>query len=360
MTEISVSRIVRDLSDVDLRAVVEQGGREFLSPARAFVELSARQPKEALEDAAKVLQNHRAAPDLRRAAIETLGRTPTREAGAILAENLRAEKPAEVRDTLRALGRIGGKAELAAVRRMRVPGGSPLFRDVEASARLIAFRNGLDGVRIKRPGTRDLIGPPSDKVQEMPSRPVKDEALRPRAKEVQRAVPGIKLALDRAVELECLGARLWFYNSAALRDGGIDKAREVPQIPMVIMGHAACPSHMFLYGYVMSQPGDEGLELFVTRLRGDVTHFGQVRLSRQDAKFELEALRSRLAPPATLAGGYKAASGALSFERAIVSTDRSAQLEMRLDPRARAQPATIQGEPAGSPSVPPVIEPGPN
>lgn len=356
MPEINLSGLVRDLSDVELRAEVLSGLEGRLNPARALAEFAVRQPDAGLEEAARALEDRKSTPDLRRVAIETLGRSTGKVARAALVANLGTKLPAEQRDTLRSLGRIGGPEELEVVQSLRPGLEVTLAGTAVAAARLIAFRHGIPGVEFKRPTARDRIELPDDGLKEMKSQPANPE-------EVMRTkllVPGLKLIPENVVEMQCLGARLWFVNTDSLREGGLDRVREVPQVAAVIMAYGECPGGFYHSGYVMSQPGEDGAELYVTRLRGDVTHFGTAKIGRGAASFEVEALRSRLAPAARLSGAFAGAEGGMRFERALVSTDRKPQLELRRGPGLIAERPRLEREPAGPTPVDPVIAPSPN
>lgn len=339
---------LRGLAEGELaRAIrLDRTAPQQVRPRGALAELARRDIKAAVGPAMSLLADRRVAPDDRLEAARTLGHVPTAEARRSLVAALETDELVVRREAIRGLGRIGGPNELQTLDRLHRGAGGPLTETVRASQRLIAFREGIEGFRFARPGRREAPPALGEKTRPMTARPVGRDLLSTVAERMAYEAPAMKFDLDSALEVECLGNTLLIvHTEEATGRAGADRLARAPAIPMALMAYAHCSERHYLYGYVMTQPAGDRLEIFVTRLRGQPTHFGEARLDGGRTGFTLSALRTALAPPADLAGRYDTASGALTFERALVSTETAGMLALRQRPRAdvEARPPVDRG-----------------
>lgn len=328
---------LRGLAEGELsRAIVlDRNAPGHVRPRGALAELARRDLRAAVAPATTLLADARAAPDDRIEAARTLGHVTAPEARRSLVKALETDDLAVKREVIRALGRVGGPDELQALGQVRVPSAGALADSVRASQRLIAFREGVEGFRFARPGRREAPPALGDRVQPMAARPVGRDLLAAAASRIAYEAPALRVDLDSGVEVECLGSTLLILHTVeATGRTAAERLRRAPAIPMALMAYAHCSERHYLYGYVMTQPTDDRLEIFLTRLRGEPTHFGEAKLDGAEAAFTLSALRTALAPPAEIAGRYETASGLLRIDRAMVSTDTAPMLALRQRPRA--------------------------
>ena len=97
----------------------------------------------------------------------------------------------------------------------------------------------------------------------------------------------------------------------------------------------------------MSEPSRNGIELYVVRLKGQVTHRGSITLDRSGLSFKLSALDTRYDPAAVMEGSV-GKDGILKVETAMVSEDFGRQAKLRLKPREASGPNVASGDtPAG-------------
>lgn len=319
-----------------------RGANPAISPALALGELVRRELPGITAALVEVMREPSSASKVKSTAIHELGRRIDPQAKAVLIETLHADLPEEVRMAADSLGKTGDEEALRALTELKLPDDHLARRTVGVAARLIAFRNGIDGFRFKRPDMRQILELGSARSVEMESRPVEPGQIEANLKRIKREVPGIELAREHALEVECLGNRLWLMHQAEIEGaGGLTRLAEVPGVPMVAMAFADCTERLYLYAYVMSQPGEKGVELYATRLRGEITHFGEALVDADKASFKLQALNTRFAPAIELEGTFSRPNGELSLATARVS---KAVLENQ-EPRRRPAEAAPLGGP---------------
>lgn len=317
-----------------------RGANAEIPPSAAIGELVRRDARGALSALSAVVRDADVPPDAKSAAIRALGHYTEDEAQSALLDALRSDRPGEVRSAAESLARVGDKEALEVLTSLRLRDDDPARRSVDAAARLIAFREGVEGYGFGRPARRQILRVDPARSIELAVKPVRSGEIEVAMTKIRREVPKIELSSTRALEVDCLGDRLWLMHQAGLeRRGGLAPLAEAPTVPMVIMAYAECTERFYLYAYVLSQPDDGGCELYVTRLRGEVTHFGRGEVSDDSVTFELQSLNTRFARPAELAGVFKGATGELSLRTAQVSTIVPKEQEPRRRPALIPQPA---------------------
>ena len=271
---------------------------------------------------------------LRLVALRGLGMLQDTVSRQTLTEKLTTLPLVEARVAVNSIGKIGGEAELDALTSFRSNSSSLLHKRIDAARRLIAFRNGLDKMRIEAPNSSQLRQPAINEGRKIKTGNVNSTVLKSFSQRVREEVPGIELSLDRAVNAICLNQRIWLmHNRKTATATGIKNLQRNQQIPMVIMGYADCSDRPYLSAYVMSQPSENGIDMFVIRLNGEISHYGTGTINDDLVKFKLSAVKTRLAPAVRVAGSFSASDGALKFTDAATLEDTSEQAKLSRRPK---------------------------
>lgn len=332
MSSLDTERSLTSVRISDLISAVE-GQQTAIAPERALNTLLHKR----MTGKSELLQGILATSNdeaLRLVALRGLGMLSQIESRKSLTDNLAALPLVEARVAVSSLGRIGGPSELDALTVYRTNANTSLLPRIDASRRLIAFRHGLDTMRIKTPEADLIRQPRVDEGRRMLIGAVNATTLKGFSRRIREEVPGIELSLDRAVDAVCLKKRIWFmHNRKSTSATGIGNLQKKPQIPMVIMGYADCSDRPYLFAYILSQPADDGVEFFVARLNGAISHFGNGTISGDEVKFVITAIKSRFAPAARIAGKFSGADGILDLEEALTLEDTSEQATLARRPQ---------------------------
>jgi hypothetical protein len=317
-----------------------RGVNAEISPSAAIHELVRRDARRALTSLGEVIRDPDAPTEAKSAAIRELGHHGEADAQRALLDALQSDRRGEVRSAAESLARVGNKEALEVLTSLRLNEDDPARRSVDAATRLIAFRAGVDGYRLERPARRQIMRVDAAHSVELAVKPVRTGEIEAVMTEIRREVPKIELSSTRAMELDCLGDRLWLMHQEGLEgEGRLAPLAQTPAVPMVIMAYSGCTERPYLYAYVLSQPEDGGCELYVARLRGQVTHYGQGRISDDSLSFELQSINTRFARPAELTGVFNGVTGELSLRAAQVNRGVPQGQEQRRRPTVIPEPS---------------------
>lgn len=329
MSHPDTEREILEFSNAELkRAIARKDPR--LSVTRAVRGLLSRERLRPVEAASLILEQE-VSNDNKIAAIHALGRTQQRGTQELLSQTLKSQDLPILRATLWSLAKTGDESALERMGQIDIKKHPKIAKDVVSARRLLAFRLGVDGFGFKNtdlPKTARLAG--SD-LREMEIKSIKGATLAKHERNIRAAAPGLDLRIGPATEINCLGKPLWIIptNMAAQEPETFAKR---PGVVMAIYSYDGCTEAPYLKAYVMSEPGRDGIDLFVTRGRGQVTHKGRAKLEGRVASFELEALETRFDPAAKLEGSF-GNKGVFKIEQALVSPAFDLQAKLRSQPR---------------------------
>ena len=329
MSEHDVEDETRSLTTGMLAEIV-RGRTGPVDPSRAARALLGRNQMRPVESAELLLGGREVDPDTKRAAIKALGRSTERGAQELLLGALREPNPHVLRDAVWALARVGDGAALEALTRVDLRRRPALSDDLVAAQRLLAFRLGKPGFGFREARLPERAELGGANLKEMKVSEVKAEVLEANRKIIALESGGIEVAIRDVTEVVCLNQALWLLpTERAVEAPG--RLMEAPAVAMAIFSHNGCTGKPFIKSYVLSEPDGNGAELFVTRLRGQVTHRGRLTQTRGGMAFELEALKTRYDPAARITG-MMTPQGDVRIEQAQVSADLDKLAERRLKP----------------------------
>lgn len=329
MSNLDQERRLKEFSNQELLSAIK-GQTSKVSEVLATRALLGRTKGRSLATAVEILE-HQKKPDLRIAAFRSLGQAIDPRAQKVLIDNLGARDQAELRSVVWSLAKIGDAEALKKLGQVNLRGREDLSDSVEGAKRLLAFRNGITGMEFDGRKLAKVGKIPSQSAQKMEVRQISKASLEQHRAHILTEVPGVDLTKNAVVGLTCLRKQLWLVNASKVEDD-LKNLLEKPNIPMAIFGYAHCSDRPYLHAYVYAQPSRTGAKLFVTRLRGQTTHAGELKLKGNEIEFELNALQTRFSPPATIAGSMKR-GGKLEVSKAEVSNDTEAMAKLRRQPK---------------------------
>ena len=289
-----------------------------------------------VESARVILKSNEVTTDEKRAALKALGRSTDRGTEALVIESLSDPDPFVVRDAAWSLARIGTRDTMRRLQQIDPRGSETPKADVEAAQRLRAFRLGEPGFGFDKRRLPRKAAMPADTIKKMKVSTVDPELLDKGRKAIALEAAGLDLIDDRATQVICLKQPLWFLPGKVAATEP-ETLMQRPGVAMAIFAHNGCTGVPFLKSYVLTEPGRGGVDIFVTRLRGQPTHVGKAKVSRSGLSFEIGALATRFDPPAEIAGQLTR-DGTVKLETARVSTDFAAVAKRRLKPRPSDAP----------------------
>lgn len=313
-----------------LRQIVRRGDGQ-ISKSLAATTLLGRNQRRPVEAARLILEDD-ANTDTKRAAIKALGRSQERGVQDLLMANLRDPNPHILRDTVWSLARVGDRNGLEKLKQVDPRRNESLRADLEGAQRLLAFRLGQKGFgfdKDKLPKTAEM---PREGVKAMEVSQVKAELLETSQKIIELETAGLEMDARSATQLVCLKQALWLM-PGKLAVENPEELMERPGVAMAIFSHNGCTGAPFLKSYVLSEPdgSGNGAQIYVTRLRGQPTHSGHIRVSRAGLSFQMAALRTRFDPAAKIAGHIRP-GGTFDITEAEVATMVDAQAKLRRTP----------------------------
>lgn len=271
---------------------------------------------------------------LRIVALRGLGMNSNDVARNALTELLTNRSIPELRVTIGSLAKIGKESELESLKSFRSTAPSVLKPRINAAIRLIAFRNGIDTERVKKPASADIRRPRAGTGVDMKIGAVSAQELKRFSRRLGEEVPGVNLSLNRAVEAVCLKQTVWLMHNRSIESvNGIKALQRSPQVAMAIMGYAHCSDRPYLYAHVLSQPTDQGIELFVSRLNGEITHFGEGKFDSSKVNFDLASVVTRFAPAISISGQFDGGNGVLTLATAVTQKDTTEQEKLSRRPK---------------------------
>lgn len=351
MSNLDQEKRLKEFTNQDLLRSIQ--GRQInqikVNETKATRTLLSRNKGRSTAVAAEVLK-HQRTPEARIAAIQSLGHAIDPSAQKVLVSNLGSRDRAELRSTIWSLGKIGNADAFKKLSRVNLNGHEPLKEAVEGAKRLLAFRNGITGMEFDVRKLAKVAKIPTNTGQKMEIARIPTEILARHATHMKTEVPGISLTQKSVVALTCLRKQLWLVN-AAETETDLKLLLKRPNIPMAIFGYAHCSERPYLHAYVYAQPSAGGAKLFVTRLRGQTTHAGTLKIEGNDVNFELSALTTRFSPAAFIAGTMKR-GGTLNISNAKVSNDLSRVAKLRRTPKLVTLAAGIRPDQIGTKDKP--------
>ena len=332
MSHPDTERKTLGFSNSELRGAIERPSRQ-LSSAQAARGLLSRERLRPVA-AAQLILNANSALDSKIAAIHALGRTRQRGAQDLLVETLKSPDISILRAGVWSLAKSGDREALEQLKRVDTSRRPAIKNTLAAAQRLLAFRLGVTGFGFDARTLPSPVPLPRDKLREMKIGRIDGERLEKLQRKIDADAPGLNLRIGPATEVICLSKPLWLIPSKQVIEQPHD-LEEKPSVPMAIFSYDGCTAAPYLKAYVMSEPTLSGIALYVTRLRGQVTHRGQIQLERGGASFKLNALDTRYDPAAAMEGTL-GRDGIIKVESAVVTESFARQAELRRKPRESA------------------------
>jgi len=272
-------------------------------------------------------------PETRIAGLNSLGKRVSAEGQEFLLNALTTKDPQETRAAVWALAKTADAKALSVLDRHAKSKSKDIERTIRRAQRLIGFRNGLDQYRFAPGDFGKVPRLKREKTTPMKIAALSEEKFALHAKRIREEAPADKFQFKTALEMTCQRKTLWLVGTEQLGQGAeIDRVLEKPTVPMAIFGYAYCSDRPYLYGYVLSQPTKTGADLLITRSKGQETHVGKLSADRNGLKFQLDALSTRFAPAARIAGRIDRQKG-LEVSEALVSTDVAPVAKLRRAPQ---------------------------
>lgn len=308
-------------TDATLKQAVE-GQVDDIAPAAALRALVGRgaAPPALLGRIAKEPEQQ---TSLRTTAAVALGRTSTAGARRALLALLEADDPQVVRRAAEGLGRIGGEEAFQKLKALRPR--DPVVKDaVETAKTVLAYRLDAKAGRLSPPDPSARV----PLVATMRAQPLEVRALGPEAVEemgprLAPEVPALPVARTGALELDCgrHRYRVVFHRDLAKR-GGLSRLGEANAVMGALLEHDRIDDQWFLAAYLLTHPGPgRTVRLFVMKGSGVVTYAGELTLeSDGEARFTVEALKTRYSLPIELHGRIEPGSLEVRVDEARVAT----------------------------------------
>lgn len=324
-----------ELAPAELARVVERPDGGARLRALAAKELARRDPAAATPLLARVVVDDAAPADLRSVAAVALGRQAEVGQEAALGAALAAREPLVVRRAAEALGRIGGREALAALKRTSLPEEPAATRALGFAKSLIAYRLGLDEERLTAPPPAPLRGEGAPLAIAPATEPLKAEV----AERLPRELPAVAVRVAAALRVACERQELVVLPAAApaplLRSSAV---------AAVAMKRAHSLGRFATHLYVLSHPvGDDRLALFGVRPDGTITHTGEAWPGENGLQFRLEALATPYADPMRIAGHIDA-DGGIAITEARAATAPRSPLPAPRKSRTPALPHPVLGK----------------
>ena len=319
--------VLSEVTQTELVHMIEQphGARRLRTLAAK--ELTRRDPDAATPLLARVLRDGTAPADLRSVAAVTLGRQPGAEHEAALGAALAAPEPLVVRRAAEALGRIGGREALTALKRAPVPAEPAAARALDFARSFIAYRLGLDEELLSAPAPAPMRGEGAPLAVEPASAQLKAEV----AERLPRELPTVNVQLAAAVRVACERQEVVMLPASAPAPLSRSSA-----VAAVVMKRAHSLGRFVTHLYVLGHPAGAGrIALFGVRPDGTITHTGEARPGDGGLRFTLEALATPYADPMRVEGSVDA-DGAVTIIRARAAAAPRSPLPT---PRKNERPA---------------------
>lgn len=297
------------LSASDEELVASLGARRpEAERAAALRILAGRGIKKAAPVLRRIARSAASIASLRAAASIALGRDADRANQTALIAALKAPEDEVARRAAEALGRIGDRKALSALRAGAVPRQPAAARAHGFARSLISYRLGLNSDLLVARIPPQPLG--AEEVVE--AGPINAEILRQISTRLPEEAPAIRLAPAGGVALRCERNEFLILPSEAPGD-----IRRTNAVVGVVLRKADSLGHFALHLYLMTHPaGDGRLALFGVRPDGSVTHRGEVMPGDQGHDFRFEALDTPLSSPLLIEGRMDAARKAVAVTRA--------------------------------------------
>ena len=292
-------------------------------------------------DLEAVLENEREPENLRRVAANHLGKINTPAAIQILVENISTGSQQVLAGILKALGRVGGTAELEAVLKAKEYATGHAAQQAAFAAALISHREGLAGNELPMPDEGSYLKIPEGAARLEVTRAAPSDAemcLRSLASQPF----GIEYAEQSIYQLRCVKTVLMILlNRKFAGSEAMAKAAERKALPCVVATRNEETGSYSVSFLLLSKPArvKGEIDLLVTRSTGDPVLAGTARTHGDRAEFHLRAISRPGAVGIELAGAF--AGGKLEFTNArsalVVQVPKSQPLPFRR--REKIKPA---------------------
>jgi len=328
-TEFDDERAVSALADEALVAAI--GARQpVYGQAAAVKELARRRFPRASPVLAAVMLDPGAPGAMRAAAAVALGRQVVPEHQRALALALRADEEGVIRRAAEALGRIGDRDALPALRAVPAPADPAARRALAFARSLLAYRLGLDDELLKPPDDGSSAAPVGEGAAALRPEPIGKDLGKRVAADLERELPAISMSVDGGVRFDCAGELL-----VAVPNAFLPAVPTSAFVAALVLKHWQAVDRFSPHLFLLSHPtGSGSLALFGVRPDGTMTHTGAIRVSGGALDFRLEALDTPYSPPVAFEGRLIPAGPRLDLTKALVGPVPSGQHRARVPRKA--------------------------
>lgn len=285
----------------------------------ALKELIGRRVKRAAPILRRIARSATAAPELRMTAAIALGQEPGAENRRALEAALGAKDDEVARRTAEALGRIGDRKSLEALRTSPVPGAPAAARAHGFARALISYRLGLGTDLVLAQGAPARLDP--KRATTLPIAPIGRVNLAQAKARLPRELPELPVHLEGGVELKCNGVDLLVVPHAAPA-----KAMRGNFVPAVVFRRAHSLGHFTVHLYILAHPIRPGAwALHGARPDGTIAYKGEAHGDLKQLRFTLDALDVPLAPPFFMEGALDPKTAVLDVTAARTARTASKQ-----------------------------------
>jgi HEAT repeat protein len=240
---------------------------------------------------------------LRAAAVVQLGRKGGAEAEGALVRLVEGEEDVSVRlRAAQALAKIGSPEALKPLGALADAADPSVARRAAFARSVLAYRQGLAGFELPRPGNDDLVPPPQHEVAAVESAPASLHEAAAALDDLRQDSYGLRLVREQSYAVDCGLVRLLLALDAdAVRDMSAS-AEPRPRLLGLVAERSPEDGSFSVRWLVFSTPAERGLDLAVHRQTGEHVLFGPAVPSRGVVRFELGAVAAVGNPAVQVSG----------------------------------------------------------
>jgi hypothetical protein len=318
------------LDPSELRALVRSAPR---TPGRneAFLELVAQDPPGLNRTLRTLALDGEVDQAMRLKAVSALGRAASPSSLSGLRDALAVEDEVVRRRAVARLGKIGTADDLEVLKAVRT-GDAATHQMVRVAKCFVSYRHRLGEYRNDVP-RRTYAATSSEAV------PMRTGALTKTVREQLEVrgvnVPGVDLALDTALRVECPGNAYVLVVNRQFVGDGMGSLGERQAMPAVVVKENIETGAFDPAFYVTTDPAGHGrFHVFGVRSSGAVALYGTGAVEKDAVSFDVSATESPLVHPLRVEASFSIDSGRLRFETGLVEPQFApGQQQLRRQPR---------------------------
>lgn len=324
-----------DLIDADRYAIDELraaafGKSETMSRQLAVSLLGRKEYPDKVKDFAGLLQNDDEEPRLRIMAATELGRIRTEPAMRKLKDALEVKEPRVLQSVVEAAAAAGDIEAMDRIRTLRRRSQESLAKTAEWGAELLALLSEGRSQRLPKPERRRLMTVDRKRAESANVRTMQGSAAAGVVEEVSTGPLNLDLTTEAAARVNC-GQRVLglLFTRSFLADMSASLQRK--SVAMAVAERDTVETETWeLRYFVVTQPGDEDVEIHVLTQRGELAFFGHASEREGRVGFSIQTVDRPGAVPAVVEG---------SFDGSRISVDRFVS---ELTGRRRTSPGVIE------------------